>query len=198
MPIKKEVSLITWVNIITIAWFVSTILLILLSTFLEMMGVENLSFITGLSFGFGVSTAEWLVLKQHKISFRWIILGSLGMALPYLIKAILKIDFSGINEFLELPILIGAGALITGFSQYSLLKAYDCSMGKTVQFTLMSWIVPVFMVTGASAIPKGDIPNIVIFLINLLAILGAGPVYAIFKYQLLRSLIEPKPTDIVA
>jgi hypothetical protein len=193
MFFKKGVNLMSWVNAVTIGWFLGFVLLLILSNAFEAMGVENEQFILGLAMGTGVSVMEWQALKKAGIGFRWIILTGLGLAVPFLIQSIIGFEFPKSYEYAVLPIMIGIGALIVGITQFSLLKSKGIKAGTSIQFTMLAWLLPVVMVNGASLIPKDVMPNIVLFLINLLAILGSGPIYAILKFQIVKPLFPETP-----
>ncbi|MBL7837224.1 MAG: hypothetical protein JNM67_06895 [Bacteroidetes bacterium] len=194
MFFKKGVQLMSWVNALTIGWFFGFVLLLVLSQVFELIGIKSEQFILGLAMGFGVSFAEWQALKTKGVSFRWILLCSLGLALPFLVQSLIGFEFPPSYEYAVLPIMIGLGSMIVGLTQYTLIRSMNIKIGSSVQFTMMAWLLPVCMINGASLIPNDALPKIVLFFINLFAILAAGPVYAIVKYQLFKTQFGSETT----
>lgn len=190
MFFKKEINLITWINALTIGWFAGFFMVVFSSELLELIGIEHEQFMLGIAMGAGVSTFEWLALRKHGISARWILLCVLGMSLPFLVQSIFKFELISLNEYAVLPIMIGTGAFITGITQHKLIKSFGIKMSKSVQFTMFAWIIPVILVNGASIIPKDSMPLWLNFLINLAVIIGSGPIYATFKFQILKPVFK--------
>jgi len=165
-PIKK------WLIYNFFGWLLGTILVLIFSSTLDAIGVENLQFFIAVGIGLGIGIAQWLVLKKiTSIKKTWISVTVIGLTIPFLIADILKY-FELLNlKSLFILVCVGIGSLLIGFFQSKLLKNYNIGILNWMVISFFSWVIialAVYSVEYTHLISKnvwfGFITNLVLLL----------------------------------
>jgi hypothetical protein len=182
-----------WVRACFLGWLLGVILVLLLSSFLDFMGIENLQFYLGTGMGAGIGFAQWHQLRKYlKVNTYWILASIFGMTLPFLIVD--QLSFGTYEQ--KLPVCIALGGLVVGLLQYLLLKPNLNGSQLWIAGSVISWILGssmVFLVNYTKQLNHDLFNNLILALINLILILSGGVVIglvsgAITKRLLLKNL----------
>lgn len=185
------ISIRQWVLYCTTGWITGVILILILSGWLDSLGIENMQFYTGTGMGAGIGFMQWLILKKkYGIGLNWFWLSVAGMTLPFIAADLL---YSGQSEF-KLGICVTTGALITGFLQSHLLKNKFRYTFSWITTTWLAWTLaalPVLFISFTMKIRGEGINNLFLALINLILILAGGPLLGIISFKGIRQLQRP-------
>jgi len=135
-PTKK------WLTYNFFGWFLGILLVLVLSSLFDAIGIEDVQFFIALGVGLGVGIAQWLVLKNIiNIKTTWITVTIIGLTIPFLIVDTLRY-FELLNlKSLFIPVCVGIGSLLIGFLQSKLLKNYNIRMYRWIVISFLSWIL---------------------------------------------------------
>lgn len=171
----KPILIRSWVGATFGGWVLGVVLIIVLSSGLDSIGIENMQFYLGIGMGAGVGLAQWLYLKKWVgMSPNWIWFSALGLGLPFVALDLLV---SGTASY-KIPLSVVFGAPIVGLLQQTLLRRYwPVKTYRWVGATLLAWplaVLTVFIVDYTRQLDQW-IPNVlVIAFINLVLILAGG------------------------
>lgn len=173
-PMKK------WLIAGFLGWLFGTILVLILSSTLDVLGVENVQFFIAIGIGLGIGTAQWVVLRTFTdINKKWIRVTALGLTLPFLIADLL--NYLGILNLksLLIPVCLAIGSLIVGLYQSKLLKKYQIMKYKWIILSFYSWgliALAIYSMEFTDLISE----NVWIgFVINLVLLLSGGIILGI-------------------
>lgn len=173
-------------------WVLGVVLILVLSSLLDSMGIEGMQFYLGLGMGAGVGLAQWWMLRKYApVSSRWIAYAVFGLGLPFLIS---DVFFTQFPMTYKMPILVGLGALIAGFLQASLLQKTFPHARQWITGSFVSWLLgvgTVFLMDFTMQIrPTQRAFTLAIALLNLLLILGGGVLLGVTSGRSLRSILN--------
>jgi len=133
-PIKK------WLIYNFFGWLTGILFVLILSSGFDAIGIEDVQFFVAIGIGFGIGTAQWIVLKRiTNIKKNWITVTVLGLTIPFLIADTLRY-FELLNlQSLLIPICVGIGSLLVGFLQSKLLVKYGIEIFNWVLISFFSW-----------------------------------------------------------
>ena len=175
-PFKK------WLTYNFFGWLLGTILVILLSSSIEAMGIEDVQFFIAIGIGLGIGVAQWLVLKKiTNIKTAWIGVTIAGLTIPFLIADALRY-FELLNlKSLLIPVCVGAGSVLVGFFQSQLLKNYNIRLYNWILNSFLSWTLiaaAVYSVAYTHLISKNVWFG---FITNLILLLSGGIILGIMS-----------------
>lgn len=171
----KPIQMSSWVGATFGGWALGVVLIIVLSSGLDSMGIEGMQFYLGLGMGGGVGLAQWLYLKKRvDMSPYWIWFSALGLGIPAVGVDLLV---AGTASY-KIPLCIALGSPVVGVLQQSLLRRYwPAKPIWWILASLLGWMMAVLTVFTVDYTRQLDqwIPNVlVIAFINLMLILGGG------------------------
>lgn len=187
---EKQFSVGRWTLATFGGWFLGVILIMMLSGFLDSIGIEGMQFYLGLGMGAGVGFVQWLWLRKFvAVNALWILFSVLGMGVPIIILDLMP---SGTISY-KLPIGITLGALAVGSLQFLLLKQLSPKASLWILGCFIGWalaVATVFTIDYTMTIKVSGYMNLVMALINLLLILAGGIVLGVITGISLKKIIE--------
>lgn len=194
MNTQKSFSVSKWV-FLTSAGFIFGILLILLfGAFSEYAGIE-VQFPLAISMGLGIGVMQWIVLRKHfDNSFKWIWLFIIGLSIPFLLFDILG-SFLKLNEWYYFAGW-GLGGFLSGYLQYRFYFLFRSAKAKSwVWYSFGAW-VSCTLITSVIFIPFiKSLGRTLEVTINMIAILGCGPILGLITGFGMMTIIENKSTN---
>ena len=178
--VKKSFPLKKWLIYNFFGWLIGTILVLILSSSFDTIGIEDVQFFVAVGIGLGIGTAQWIVLKRiTDIKTNWITVTVLGLTIPFLIADTLRY-FELLNlKSLLIPVCVGIGSLLVGFFQSKLLIKYNVGIFNWVVISFFSWILI------ALAVYSVEYTNLISqnvwfgFVTNLILLLSGGIILGI-------------------
>jgi hypothetical protein len=168
-----------WRLLTFIAWFLGVFLIILLSNVLEFFNLTGYQFYLGLGMGIGIGALQAILIKKLSLNpFKWFIITSFGLGLPFLFVDLATLFFN-LNIPMEVKMLIAIvlSSSTTAILQSNFLGYYIHNKKRWFIKTILSWTISVVLVAATSKITvvKPVIDNVLILaFLNLLLILTGG------------------------
>lgn len=177
-----------WIKVTFWGWLLGVLFLILLSSLLDSLGIEDMQFYIGIGMGAGVGLLQWRLLrKYYEISILWFIYSSIGMGLPFLIFDFLVDP----NLSYKLPLSVAIGGLLVGLLQYQMFKAYASKAFVWVFASALGWTLAAFttlLINYTMQFKVTGYLNLVLALLNLGIILAGGWVLGWITAKALKQL----------
>lgn len=170
-----------WVLFTFWGWLLGVAFILILSSLLGAVGIENMQFYLGVGMGAGVGFTQWLFLRKIiRIHKNWIWFSLAGMGIPMII-----LDLTlGEAVTMKLALSIGLGALAVGVLQYFMLEPYSRKAFFWIPASVVGWTLAVgtvFTIDYTSALRPTVSSNLVLALINLVLILAGGVVLGVIS-----------------
>lgn len=128
-----------WIIATIIGWFGGFVAVVIFALIGESIGLPSTQFFVGIFIGLGIGWRQQLILnKVLDAKTRWMIMGTLGMSLPFII-----VDFGttlfpdAIDWSLNLAVI--SGALLSGILQFIELKKYNQNAWWWIFINLLAW-----------------------------------------------------------
>ncbi len=154
-----------------LGWLFGVVLIIILSSLLDSVGIEDKQFYLGIGMGSGVGFMQWLYLRrQTDIEKTWIWLSAIGMGLPFIVYDLLP---AGTVTY-KLPLFVMAGGLCAGILQYFILKHYSQRAAFWIAGCFAAWALSVYCINLIEFTRELSANNLLIALLNLILILSGG------------------------
>lgn len=155
-------------------WLTGVVLILLLSSLLDAVGIEHLQFYIGLGMGAGVGFTQWLFLRKIlSMGAGWILASVLGMGLPFLaLDLLLPETFA-----YKLPLCLAIGGITTGLFQSILLKNYFTNVTIWIVGSFIGWTLPalaVLIMDYDMTLKVAGIIKFLVAIINFLIIIFGG------------------------
>jgi hypothetical protein len=175
-----------WIKITFFGWFLGVFLIILLSSALGSMGIDDKQFYLGTGMGAGIGFSQWWFLrKQLNFSMKWMWIAALGMGAPFFIFDLIQID----SHILKVSTSIAVGSIAVGFLQSNMLNVHFTKTKAWIVSSFFGWTVAVLFVFSIDYTKHiqsdftRSIPwwNLVLALINLILILSGGIVLGLVQ-----------------
>jgi hypothetical protein len=180
----------SWIKATFWGWLLGVVLILLLSSILDSIGIEHMQFYLGVGMGAGVGFAQWLVLKKvSSIGFNWVWFSIIGMGIPFIIFDWMP---SGIITH-KLPPSVALGALTVGILQSILLKRQSPKAYLWIAGCSIGWILGVaivFTIDYTMQLKPFIASNLILALINLLLILSCGIVLGATTALTMKKILE--------
>lgn len=177
-----------WIKATFLGWLVGVVLIVVLSSLLDAIGIEDMQFYLGVGMGAGVSFFQWRVLRKFvPVNSNWIWFSVLGMGIPFVIMDF----FMTAQTSQKLVISISVCALITGVIQYFLLKQYSPKSQLWILASFLGWTLAALAIHAIDYTMKMRvvIPPLAGAFINLLLILGSGVVLGVITGIVLKRIL---------
>lgn len=168
-----------WTRTTFLGWLVGVVLIIVLSSFLDSIGIEHMQFYIGIGMGTGVGLTQWMLLRKlFAVRTSWIWASIVGMGLPFILLDLVLADtFSN-----KLPLSVALGGITTGILQYRILKNHFQKASHWIIGCSIAWIlatVTVLTVDYTMTVRATGLTNLLLALLNLSLILSGGLILGI-------------------
>ncbi|MBK9250161.1 MAG: hypothetical protein IPM69_19140 [Ignavibacteria bacterium] len=186
---SPQFSLSRWTRATFWGWLLGVVFILMLSSFLDSIGIENMQFYLGIGMGAGVGFTQWLTLRRWiRVRLHWIWYSIIGMGIPFIIMDLLvpksvsyKIQFS-----------MAFGALTVGWLQSNLLNAQKKHASVWMVGSLLGWTAAALTVQAIDYTMKLKptiTSNLLLAAINLSLILAGGIVLGLITGKALKKII---------
>lgn len=163
----------TWFYANLLGWLLSIVLILVLSGFLDSIGIEGLQFYLGIAVGLGLGGFQyWRLRKIWPIGISWILSMILFLAVPFLIT-----DFWSENEN-DLYFSLAAGIPLLSFVQYLLIHSFHKAPLAWMLRIVLAWILVAAFLFLTSFFTRLQTLPLLFAFINLILLLSGGPVIA--------------------
>lgn len=156
------------------------VLILMLSSFLDSIGIEHMQFYLGIGMGAGVGLAQWFSLRRwHPVSLSWLWFSIIGMGIPFIIMDYL---LPNLLEY-KIPIAMASGSLCVGWLQSRLLKSPSSTKLWTIA-SFLGWTaggLTVLLINYTMRLQPNASRIIILLLavVNLVLILSGGIVLGV-------------------
>ncbi len=185
-----------WLKATAFGWFLSIVLILLLSGLFEGAGIHNMQFYTGVGIGLGVGYTQWRVLRRLcGVGMAWIWSAVAGLGLPFLLFDLLKM-FANINlgdYYLLCSVCVGS--LLTGMLQYRVLRPYTSTPAIWILACILGWIASVVTVLAINYTRMLSNNNWFLFIANLMLILAGGVVLGTITAPFISRMLKTARSD---
>ena len=108
----RHFTITKWTKASFAGWLLGIVVILMLSSLLDAVGIEHMQFYLGVGMGAGVGVIQWLYLRKIiPIGKTWIWYSIIGLGTPFVALDLIP------NRLLpnKLPIAISMGSLAVGF-----------------------------------------------------------------------------------
>lgn len=181
-----------WISFTFLGWFLGIVLILVLSSTLDTLGVEDLQFFLGLGMGCGIGFAQWIRLKKYPgISIKWVWYTIIGLGVPFLFFDLLsQFEIFSLRDF-YIPVCVLFSGLMTGWLQGILLKHHIPNPSSWILISLLGWAVAALTIVGVEYTKFLSDNNWVLFSLNLLLLLSGGPILGYITGRFLVRKLKP-------
>jgi hypothetical protein len=178
-----------WIKATFWGWLLGVIFILMLSSFLDSIGIEHMQFYLGVGIGAGVGVTQWILLQKTSIikTKKWIWYSILGMGIPFII-----LDLALTSDPAYKPVLgVSLGALTLGLLQYSMLKNYTAKAWLWIFGCFAGWSLATLIAFSINyTMPlAGQISALLLAFINLGLILAGGIVLGIITGIVIKKIL---------
>jgi hypothetical protein len=185
------VSIKKWVWASFSGWFIGILLIIALSSVLDSVGIEGVQFYIGLGVGAGVAIMQWRVLLGViPNASKWIWYTMLGLGTPFVFFDIIKKSLGFTLDDYNILICVSIGGLLVGFLQSAILKKHYKSANSWVFSSVLGWLLSAITVLAIEFTRHITQNNLVLFVVNLMLIMGGGAVLGLITAPFIRKIIS--------
>jgi hypothetical protein len=194
---QQPLSLAKWTIFTFIGWFTGIVFMVVLSGFLDSIGIEKFQFYVGLGIGTGVGFFQWLVLKKSGVTMQWMWSAVLGLGIPFLLLDIISLYAIPLGSA-YLPISVVSGAILTSIFQFRILKKYSTNAARWLLGSVGAWVLASAVVLSIDYTKYLTQNNWVGFALNLTLILGGGVVLGLVSGKVLNAILKNNSESIMS
>jgi hypothetical protein len=180
-----------WIKTTFFGWFLGIILILVLSSLFDAIGIEGFQFFLGIGIGAGVGFMQGRLLRTTAfVNKPWLWTSIIGMGLPFMISDLLILcgDLSLGSYYI--PVCIASGSVLVSVLQYLYLKKASSKAMFWILGCSLGWMlagITVFAVDYTMRI----IDHVMVgFFVNLSLILGGGAVLGLVTSPFLRVILR--------
>ncbi len=191
--VPKIFSTSAWIKATFFGWFLGIILILVLSSSFDGIGIEGFQFFLGIGIGAGVGFMQGRLLRTSGfVNAPWLWTSVAGMGLPFIISDLLII-YGGLSlGSYYIPVCIASGSVIVSVLQYVYLKRFSPKAVRWILGCSLGWIlagVTVFAIDYTRHITDHVMVG---FFLNLSLILGGGIVLGLITSPFLKMILRQK------
>ncbi len=178
---KKLNKLSYWLKLTVLGWLAGVVLVILMSSLLDSLGVEGLQFYVGLSMGFGVGLAQSYVLRVVIAPWKWVLVSVFGFGLVFGFFDLVKIQ----NTQYSLALSVLFSSIIVSYMQSRILLAHFKKVDSWFWLSVSGWVISAILlkiIDLTMGLNMVGFMNLVLAILNLLIIVSGGLVIGAFSW----------------
>ncbi|MBL7856355.1 MAG: hypothetical protein JNM57_01605 [Cyclobacteriaceae bacterium] len=180
-------SLVRWTRATFLGWLAGVVLILILSSLLDAIGIEHMQFYLGIGIGAGVGFMQWLMFKRIVlIPKNWMIFSVLGLSIPFLILDLLP---EGIVQH-KIAWSILLGGLAVGLLQRGILKNFSQHANLWIVACLVAWPLAVLTVFAVDYTKYITSVSWALAILNFFLILAGGVVLGLVSGIFLKRMIK--------
>lgn len=194
---QNQFTITRWTLATFWGWLLGVIFILLLSSLLDSIGIENMQFYLGVGMGAGVGFTQWLVLKKNTAvnNKNWIWFSILGMGIPFIILDMVLTTKHGYKPVLG----VSFGAIALSLLQYTILKKYSTKALLWIFGCFAGWslaVLAVFSINYTMRLSSVFL-NLTLAFINLFLILAGGIVLGVITGMVLKKILANTKAEIL-
>lgn len=188
---SKDLSSSKWIKATFFGWFLGIILILVLSSLFDAIGIEGFQFFLGIGIGAGVGFMQGRLLRTTTfVNKPWLWASIIGMGLPFMISDLLILygDLSLGSYYI--PICIASGSVLVSVLQFLYLKKCSPKAMLWILGCSLGWMlagITVFAIDYTNHIAD---QVMVQFFLNLFLILGSGVVLGLVTGPFLKAILR--------
>lgn len=188
---NEQLSTARWMKATFFGWFLGIFLIIALSGFFDSIGIEGFQFYLGIGMGASVGFMQWRVLKNAVgVDKKWIWYSILGLGIPFLLNDLLsKFADKPLGDY-YLPVSIAIGGITIGVLQHLILNKHSSKSKWWILGGFAGWVLAAATVLGVDYTKYLSDNNLILFIANLLLILGGGVVLGFVTGKILTAILK--------
>lgn len=187
---EKQFAVGRWAKATFWGWMLGVALILLLSSFLDSIGIQHMQFYLGVGMGAGVGFFQWRLLKKMiAVNTNWIWSTVIGMGVPFVVIDLTLPE----NIAYKLPLGIAIGSLAVGLLQFFLLKKFSEKAFLWFWGCIAGWTLSVVTVNAIDYTMRIKVTgymNLVLALLNLILILAGGVVLGVISGLAMKRVLE--------
>lgn len=180
-----------WIKTTFFGWFLGIILILVLSSLFDAMGIEGFQFFLGIGMGAGVGFMQGRLLRTTAfVNKPWLWTSIIGMGLPFMISDLLILYGNLSLGSYYIPICIASGSVLVSVLQFLYLKKGSPKAMLWILGCSLAWMlagITVFAIDYTNHIAD---QVMVQFFLNLFLILGGGVVLGLVTSPFLRVILR--------
>lgn len=184
----SELNIRNWTKSTFWGWLLGVVLIIVISSFLDSIGIEHMQFYVGVGMGAGVGLSQWLLLKkQIDVNANWIVASVIGLGLPFLLLDLWMNETS----MYKLPVGVALGGLAVGLLQFNILKKHFSNPTPWVIGSFAGWCIAgliVMSINYTMNLKGAGMLNLIVAILNLVIILSGGIILGIVSGNTFKKL----------
>lgn len=186
----KQFTIGRWTKATFLGWLLGVVLIVLLSSLLESMGVKHMQFYVGLGMVTGVSIMQWIFHRKIvPLGLNWIWYSAIGMFVPFVILDLLPDGTIPQKLFVG----VATSSILVAYLQVLLLKKHSKNAIHWFWGCIGGWILSVFMVFLSDytrAMAQAVHFKLILALLTLILILGGGIVLGIVSGIAMKTIFK--------
>lgn len=186
--------LVRWILLCFAGWILGIVLILFLSGMLDSIGIEYMQFHTGMGVSAGISILQFFILrKRFGLSASWMSASMLGFTLPFFFMDTLRyFELIQLRAEYNLMLSILTGTVCISYLQFRLLDRKAEGARRWIMHSVFGWLGAGLLLFAVNYTKYISSSNLVLFLLNLLLILGGGIVVGIATGTALRGMRSKK------
>lgn len=164
-----------WIKANFIGWLLGIILVLILSSTMDAIGIEDLQFFVAIAMGLAIGTVQYRVLKRvWAVSKRWIWHTSIALTIPFVLVDVLRyLDVLNLGDFF-IPISVGLASILMGYAQSRLLKIHGIYAKGWIAGSFLSWVLAAASVYIVQFTNQLEFHVSILFVLNCILLLSGG------------------------
>lgn len=190
MNFQQEFSLFRWVFDSFWGWLLGIILILVLSSFLDSIGIEHLQFFVGVGVITGISVAQFRHVRNYfSLSFSWIMWSIVSFSIPFIVIDGMK--YYDLYSFSQNSLMycIVFATLTVSLTQYILIKKIILHSYLWFIFSIIGWSLAGIATFALEYTPLIIENKLIVFTVNVLLILSGGIFIGIFTGTAAKKLL---------
>lgn len=180
-----------WTRLTFFGWLLGIVLILLLSSLFDVIGLDDFQFFIGIGMGGGVGVFQFRYFRNSVgPGVMWLWYSLIGVAFPFLLNdLIFKLgEVPGTGYYL--PISVVTGSIFVSILQFSILKNHFGRGSLWIIGGVISWTLAMGTVLSMDYLKEIITNRWAGFFINLSLILGGGVVLGISSGLFLRKIFR--------
>lgn len=171
-PLKSN----SWILYSSLGWVLGVVLVILISSPLELIGLGKTAVALGMTGG--VSMAQWFVLRRESTAYRWVLASLVGMGIPFILLDLFRNDIPLPSEDSKMIATTAVGALFLSVLQRHWFLGSKVPMASWIVANLSAWLLALAVpfLLSVSRINSWHLPGAISVLLGFITILAGGPI----------------------
>ncbi|HRI30739.1 MAG TPA: hypothetical protein PLI74_03800 [Candidatus Kapabacteria bacterium] len=192
----KPFSLFRWILDSFWGWLLGIILILVLSSLLDSIGIENVQFYVGMGVITGISLAQYRHIRNYfHQNISWIVWSIFSFSIPFILLDGIK--YYGLYSFSQnsLVFCVCMGTLMLSINQYFLLRKTISHPLSWLVFSIVGWSFAGLATFALEYIPLLIKNNWIVFSINLALILSGGILIGISTGMAVQKILKETDTS---